>query len=141
MDHSLQIFNIHHNLWREIARFATPVNIKIIIKKTVGDPTLKFSPVVQNNQIFVWKKVDKILFGQNDPGQGDQVTVGQIFWLLKITISRRFAWIELSNSFNLVFYFYFQVQQELRYSSSTLDGRHESDHFGRGSMTHNSDTG
>ena len=46
MDHSLQIFNSHHNLWREIARFATSVNIKNHNKKTVGDPTLKFSPVV-----------------------------------------------------------------------------------------------
>ena len=72
MDHSLQIFNIHHNLWREIARFATPVNIKkIITKKTVGDPTLKFLPVVLNNEIFIWQKVHKIMFGQNDPGQDD----------------------------------------------------------------------
>ena len=53
-----------------IAKRDHDLPLKIHCKITMRVPTLKFSPIVKNNESFAWEKFDIFQILQNDLGQG-----------------------------------------------------------------------
>ena len=48
-------------------------------KKTTRAPTLKFSPIVKNNEDFAWEKFKKFLKWRTDQGQCHHVIIAHNF--------------------------------------------------------------
>ena len=114
---SSDIFNIdvHHNLRRDSRPWA---NIqKIIAKKPLEIPLWNFHQLFRTTRALYGKKYIKFCLDKLTQVRVARLHLLRFFLLIKTTISRCSTQIEHSKSFNLMFYFCFYVQYELRYSS------------------------